>query len=88
MNDNNFGVGSTIRGHDVDDQYMVVSITDNDNVVYLINMYHMYLLPTTKTFVIDKNWLTVKEARELVNHLSGAFSDYTLDPAGVKRFND
>lgn len=83
-----FGIGSVIKGHDNDDDWIVVKISDQEpNVVGLLNLYHMYVLSSSRTIVNDINFFTEQEARNLMDCLHHAFSDYDLDPKGLKFYS-
>lgn len=81
MSVTNFGIGSTVEaGHE---KWLVVGSAATDSVM-LLNLETMVVGSSYK--VSDRNFLTEAEARALLNLLPRyTFSDFTLDPKGLKR---
>lgn len=76
-----FGLGSVIVGA-ANEKYVVVM--ESLSSVKLLNLSTFEPL-IASAVVRDLNYMTEEETRSLVNvSLSGAFSDYTFDPAGLK----
>jgi len=79
----NFGAGSTIEGSP-GEKWLVVN--DGDNRVRLVDMEYYGALDGSVE-VEDPNFLTEEQARQLVRLIDDCytFSDYTLNPAGIKQ---
>lgn len=86
MDAKHFGVGSTIHTHRTTPEYLLVGEGTSIRVVNLETM--VFVGPAVE--VEDLNFLTEKEARKVVdntvgNDLQFTFTDFTLDPKGLKR---
>lgn len=84
MQKDQFGVGSLVKGGNFQ-SWLVVGF---DNSVNLVDLYTMVMVSDEWVNVEDMNFLSTNEARELVDltGLHWTFTDYELEPAGLKKF--
>lgn len=84
-----FGVGSIIKA-ERGEEWLVVGSEGMLSVVSLLYLPKMELLCESGTTVIDRNYLTEAEARDLVCKINKpyTFSDFELDSMGIKQCRD
>lgn len=83
INATHMGVGSIISTS-LTDRYLVVG-DGTANTVFLVSL-NTFRRFEKSIYVLDINWFTEKEVREIVNltGLNYALSDYTLNTRGLK----